>query len=186
MRELIVTALKPLFVEIGKAHIPFSRKKMKLENVVKLKKIVKPGDVILVRTSGELTNWFIPGPYKHAAMYFGDDFVVESTGAGVHSTSLYDFIMTKDYVSVFTPRFCSDQEAEEAANWAWMQRGRPYDYEFRSNNESFYCFELTYAAYNEVLKQNNPWKLRETFGEPTVVADDFLKATNKWFQTLEM
>lgn len=185
VRELIVRFFKPFFVWVGKQHLPYSKKRLKYEEVQLVLQHIRPGDVVLAKTLGELTNWFIPGPYKHGSMYCGNNTIVEAIGKGVTLTNIIDFIMTKDYITVVRPVFCTELDAELAARWALEQQGKPYDYEFKSNNKSFYCFELSYAAYNEVL-HNSPWTLKVHYGEPTVIADDFIQAPTKWKEVITL
>jgi uncharacterized protein YycO len=149
-----------------------------------IKSKLQAGDVVLTKTSGEFSNLIIPGQYKHAGMYVGDGKIVESIGSGVREISLEEFLTTKDYAGVFRPIFADGYHMALAAQWAKSQVGKPYDYEFSSENESFYCFELSYSAYREAMGDNSKWELRSFLGLKTVVADDFIKAKSKWREVL--
>ena len=40
--------------------------------LAEFRKLLRPGDVILTRKEHALTNYFLPGYFKHAALYLGD------------------------------------------------------------------------------------------------------------------
>lgn len=178
-RKKILDFATPLSIFIGRCHAPWSKKKLRSRHVHFIQHL-PAGTVLLTKTYGELTNFLIPGALKHGAIYDGEGNVIEAVGAGVVHTDLIDFVMSKDELVVVRPLFCENDAMARAVQWAKGQIGQRYDYAFMSNNDAFYCFELTFAAYQEALGGQSPWTLRETWGEPTVVADDFLKASKKW------
>lgn len=178
-RNLLRVAI-PLTKIIGKLHSPFSHKLIHAKEYRDFAAKAEVGSVFLTKTFGELSGPLIPGYFKHGAIYVGNGLVVEATMAGVHSTDLIDFLMTKDVVALVRPLFANEDQRKAAALWALTQVGAPYDYEFKSDNKAFYCFELTYASYKEAMGEASPWELREVWGEPTVVSEDFLEATTKW------
>ncbi len=170
----------PLTRWIGKVHAPFSKKRITSKDYYKIKELIRPGDVLLVRTRGEFTNLFIPSHYTHGAIISINDEVIEALGEGVILKDLIDFLFSKDEVILLRAKFAAPSEALEACWFAERKIGKPYDYLFKPNNDSFYCFELIYAAYQHALKNNSSWKLRETLGTPTVIGDDFTNAKEKW------
>src|SRR3972149_1430648 len=90
---------------LGNQHLPYTRKKMTSKNLYEALKILKPGYVLLSSKNGEYTNPFIPGDWKHAAMYYGlggkHPSVIEALGQGVVETNLIDFVLTKDAISIY-------------------------------------------------------------------------------------
>lgn len=186
-RSAILQMLTPVTRDIGKVQLPHHE--ITSKDYRDIKELLKPGMIFLTRTNWALSNMFIPGAYKHGAMFFGENTVVEAIGEGVVKTDLIDFLLTKDNVRVMTPIFADLHEMADAAAFAGTLVGRPYDYQFRSNNKAFYCFEVVYAAYREARvkrqtrEENVPvvdWDLRKFWGEDTVVGDDFLRAISKW------
>lgn len=180
MRTQILRAILPALRAIGRIHAPYAKKKIKAKFFLSAERVLMPGDFLLVKTYGELTNLVIPGELKHGAIYAGENRIVEALGAGVVLTDLMDFSFSKDEIVIVRPLFCDSRVALNAAQWALLQQGTPYDYEFRSNNKFFYCFELGFAAYREAMNGKSPWELRPSFGEPTVTGDDYLRASKKW------
>lgn len=183
-RLWVLNHSKPFTSAMGKVHAPYSKKKIFYKDYAAARDALVPGAVLTTRTRGEATNLFIPGRYKHGAVFVGDDHIVEAIGAGVTKTHVLDFLLHKDAFAVYHPLFATPAQMQAAADFAVAQIGKPYDYDFKSGNDAFYCFELTYACYNEAM-QNSPWQLRTTWGEPTVIGDDFIKATKKWQTAFE-
>lgn len=179
-RRTFLKIALPVTRLVGKVHSPYSIKLIKASEYRQALEILKPGMVFLTHTFGELSSALIPGDFKHGAIYVGDRQIVEATGEGVHKTDLIDFMLSKDVIAIVEPLFCDEEHMANAAMWALTQIGSPYDYDFMSNNKAFYCFELTYAAYQEAMNGESPWLLSDFWGIPTVMGDDFLNARNKW------
>lgn len=181
MRGWIIKKSMPITKFLGEAHAPFTRKKITGNDYRHAKGILVPGDVVLVRTRGEFSNLFIPGFWTHASIYVGDECIVEATGSGVHETDLVTFMMHKDYVGIFSPKFAGPAAKLAAADWASSQIGKPYDYSFSGGNEAFYCSELVTAAYTEVMGRGAcPFVPRERYGQLTTTPQDFADAKTKW------
>lgn len=180
IRRTLLAASVPFTKRLGKVHSPFSHKEISGMHYMDAKTKLIPGQVLLTRTEGELTTAFIPGFWTHGAIYAGDGWVIEAIGAGVVKTDLVSFMMTKDVMAACTPLFATTEQRQAAVAWAVKQLGDPYDYDFISGNKAFYCFELTYAAYQEATGKASPWQLRKTLGVDTVIGDDFEKAKDKW------
>lgn len=185
-QKLFLKISEPVCKLLAKIHWPFMFRKIEFGQVLNIEHNIEVGDVLLSRVNGEFSNILIPGKYKHAAIYVGDGWIIEAVLDGVRLSYLPDFMMTKDKIGLFKPQFANPEQRQWAADWAIGQVGKAYDYTFRSDNDRFYCFELTFAAYREALKGDSPWELREHYGVPTVVADDFIYAIEKWKCELEL
>ncbi len=171
----------PITKWVGHVHAPWTHKRISGRHYLAAKGILQPGDVLMSRTDGELTNVFIPGFWSHGAVYVGNGEVVEATGDGVHKTDLLSWMLTKDYVRVCRARFATALQRSDAAYFARSYIGLPYDYGFASGNKALYCFEITYVAYRAACGVDSPWTLRtETLGVATVIGDDFDRSRDKW------
>lgn len=183
----LLTTARPLTKLIGKIHAPYSHKLIRGKQYNDIKNYLKPGDVVLSRTRGELTNLFIPGFWSHAGHYIeqdGERYVIEAVGNGVQLTPLVEFMLTKDYFGAYRPIFCGETAAKEAALISSRQVGVDYDYAFYftadKTNKSFYCIELPMWSFNMVLGPAMPFKPREVFGALTYAPQDIADATKLW------
>jgi uncharacterized protein YycO len=159
---------------------PFNKKHITSRDYRTLKEKCIPGTILLSTTRGEITNLFIPGKYKHAAIVVNENEVTEAVGKGVIRTDLIDFLMTKDYVIALNPLFAKPSEMKKAAQVAIDQEGKDYDFDIiLSDFESFYCSELIYFAYDEVI-EGIPFVPREVMGRDTIIPSDFLAAETKF------
>lgn len=105
------------------------------------------GDVLVERINWNLTNPFIEGFWKHAAIVASSDrHVIEAVGTGVRKVPLNQWILSKDYCLHLRPR-CSPREMIEAAVEGESYVGSPYDFLFESDNKEFYCSELVRQVY---------------------------------------
>lgn len=179
IRRLLLQIAYPITRFIGKIHLPWSQKKLKSNHYRKVVSLLQPGDVLLLRTDGEIANMFIPGYWTHAAMFCGGDYVVEAVGEGVLNTDMLDTILTRDAVMICRPSFATEEQRCDAAEWAKAQIGKGYDLFFNPNNDAFYCSELIWLAYERTMGAI-PFTLRQTLGVDTVVPEDIAKARDKW------
>lgn len=199
LRWKIMNSLVPLTKLLGKAHAPFAHKWITGADYYALKPKLKPGMALLTKTRGELTNLFLPGDWTHAAMYLGDNLVVEAVGKGVTVTDLVSFMVTKDFVMARRPKFLDDEGMALAAQMAESKVGLPYDWEMRSipdaltgddvrqeTDKAFYCSKLDWWGYNEAHKhifgKPAPFELRDTWGVPVVTPADI--ALSSKFETI--
>jgi len=121
---------------------------------VQVKDSVKPGMVILSHKEYELTNLFIRGYWTHAAMVISEDMVVEAVSKGVVKKPLKEFISTLDDFTIIRPGNCDHEEMALAGKYIQYAIGYPYNFTFKSRDDSYYCSELIYRAYMKVLHTN--------------------------------
>lgn len=141
------------------------------------------GDVLLSRTEGRFSNMFIPGFWKHAAIYIGDGLLIESTGSkGVVQTDLLSFLNRVDRCEIFKPTFKKKDHLSftgDVVRWARSILGSPYDHYFEPNVKTFYCSEVIWFVYREI-GYGEIFGRREIFGVETVLPQDFADAKSKW------
>jgi len=184
LRNLILKILFPFNRWMGKQHMPFTRKKMTAHDYHSLLEIARSGDVILTQVSGEMTNLFIPGHWTHAAIFCQQvgrpPYVIEAVGKGVVKKDLIGFLMKKDSAVLVRPSYVTQGHQLQAARLALKQVGKPYDYEFRSSSQAFYCAELVWYVYDQVSSGPSMFVMRETLGEKTVLPQDIANASRTW------
>ena len=146
-----------------------------------IKSIVKNGDTLLSYESWRLTAPFIPGEYKHAAIYL-DGKVYEALDVGVRKVSLERFVLTKDLIAICRPDFELMLNYSAMIEAAEAYLGLPYDYQFSSHDQkAFYCSELCLNVYDIGFKANTgvetDIELRNRLGKMTIVPQDFYDMT---------
>ncbi len=159
-----------------------------------------PGDILLTRRDGYLSNTFLPGNWGHAALYLGspeeiralgedpriekllaeyeagrddDGFpfaAIEAIGEGVRFSSA-EFAMNANSLAVLRPRV-TDEQKRTAILRAMELRGTPYDFSFDvGSQDKIICTELVYRAYAPHL--DVPFE--EVMGRKTLKPDGMLR-----------
>jgi uncharacterized protein YycO len=143
----------------------------------------KPGMIILTRTNHQLSNFFIPGYYKHAAMKIFKSKIIEATGDGVARASISKLLNTKDSFVLLKPKFTDELHMMEAARASKLYEGRPYDYAFSARNFSIYCSELIRLSYKDVGVRTNAI-VSEAYGKKMLYPNSFM-VDGQWEVVLE-
>lgn len=185
LRRILIRLIAPMSKVIGHIYLAPKHREIKAHDVQFLFDHMKPGDVLLSYTKGELTNVFIEGEFKHCAIYVGDGYVVEAIGRGVTENLLEDFCASKDKIAVCRPLFCGDDVMISACQIAMDQRGKPYDYGFEPNEQAFYCAELVAYCYNKATEGKSPFTPRSVMGVETVLPVDYKLAAKKFSLVME-
>lgn len=187
IRLQILKALRPISEWIAKVHAPWSRKQISGQHFYQALSYLEPGSILVSYTRGELASLFIPGKWKHAAIYCSKymgndkqyDYVIEAKTSGVTTTDLLSFMVGKDAVAIIEPIFCDNTKMMEAAAIAHRFIGLPYDFFFDPGEEAFYCSELIAKSY-EMAIGKPIFEKRERLGVNTILPDDYAQAVKKW------
>lgn len=160
LRLLIFKILHPFLVLSGKIHVPWSIKKCNGLTYYKfLDKKPTPGLIFVSKILGELTDWEIPGFWKHAYLYVGENNgiphnIIEAEGKGVQYTDLITSITSKDYFLVFE---CIHPRAKEINDlvvaYARKEVGTKYDFYLSLDQNTYYCSKLVWFAYDYACQQ---------------------------------
>jgi hypothetical protein len=164
-----------------------------------IRPMLEPGDILLTRRDGYLSNTFLPGHWGHAALYLGsaDDMralgddpdlerlladydqtdrdgfpiaAIEAIGEGVRFSSA-EFAMDANSLAVLRPRVTHEQK-RTAIRRAIELRGTPYDFSFDLfSQDKIICTELVYRAYAPHL--DVPFE--EVMGRKTLKPDGMLR-----------
>ena len=148
--------------------------KLKSDSYYAVRKLVKPGDILLRGYDSYLDGYCIPGLYSHAAIYVGwspnggsaeNEHIIHAMTPCVQYTALVQF-MRCDRVCVVRPTV-NPKLRDLAVTKAISKLNVPYDYDFVFDTDNpndkdrlFSCSELVYYCYNHVLKQLG-WRLHE-------------------------
>jgi uncharacterized protein YycO len=141
--------------------------------------------VILSHKEYEFTNFFIRGYWTHAAMVISQDTVVEAVSKGVIKKSLKDFISTLDDFCIIMPRHCDSDEMIKASEFVQKVVGYPYNFTFRSREDSYYCSELIYRVYLEALKAGKaenhfPSGFRDLYNGSIIIPQNLADYKPEW------
>lgn len=179
MRANLLNYLIPVSKFIAKISRPEMR--ITTQEYSKVKELIKNGDCLLSRTDWELSNFFLPGFWKHCGIYL-DGYVYEATTHGVRKVLLSEFCFKKDVVGIARPNF--DLELNYAEMYLDRTLGLGYDWAFSwmdNTSDAWYCSEYVYAFYhrmNEIfLFMFTP---RPTLGELTIKPTDYWDAESKF------
>ncbi len=116
---------------------------------------LQPGDIILTRRNGFISNLFIPGYWTHSALYIGPDAeeyikndpcVIEAISEGITLRTLEESLQANAFI-IFRP-IVPKEDINVAIENAFSQIGKPYDYDFDfSTHDKLSCTELIYRSY---------------------------------------
>jgi hypothetical protein len=166
--------------------------------VTRLRPLLQPGDVLLVRAEKKLTAAILPGFWAHAALFVGGQRDLEALGVASHffvqkhwakiavqdgglgcvieaiSPSVriqsLDKALRADHVVVLRPVLSAEQVAG-AVREAFGHVGKAYDFEFDFNvSTRLVCTELIYRCYHH--RGSIEFPLIKRLGRYTLTGDD--------------
>ena len=148
-------------------HVP----KLPDDISIRLRQLIRPGDVFVTRKDTALTNYFLPGYWPHAALYIGDQQVIESLKDGVRQRTL-DSPFGNDAISVLRPTIDASL-IETVIQRARTHLGKPYDFDFDfTRSDRVVCTEVVYRSYEGLGGVS--FQLSRRAGRQTLSAEDLL------------
>ncbi len=153
-------------------HVP----QLPEEIAKRLHGILRPGDVFVTRKEGAVTNYFLPGFWPHAALYAGNDQVIESLKDGVRERTLQS-PFGNDAVALIRPRL-DDALIQEGLRRARTHVGKPYDFDFDfTRSDRLVCTEVVYRGFSGI--GGIEFQLTRRAGRQTLSAEDLLNLALK-------
>jgi len=182
--------IAPIIKFLGKIHWPGNRRRIGNAHAREAETLLIPGDVLLTKKRGELSNLFNPSSgYTHSGVYIGEvdgiPTVLEAIGKGNVGTDLYDFMLTKDCVEIKRNIYLNSSYSDVIKNIGkiFIESNTPYDYHFSLDNKSYYCFETCHVVLMRALGDSNMVALR-AFGHRYYTAESFksrdFKTIKRW------
>jgi hypothetical protein len=148
-------------------HVPM----LPAEIAERIRELIRPGDVFVTRKDSAVTNYFLPGYWPHAALYIGDDQVIESLKDGVRQRTL-DSPFGNDAVTVLRPTL-DDALIDRVIDRARLHVGKPYDFDFDfTRSDRIVCTEVVYRSYEGI--GGTRFQLSVRAGRQTLSAEDLL------------
>lgn len=178
---------------ISELHYRWTPKKATQTVRDQLADILEPGDILLTKHQGALTNLFLPGFWPHAALYvgaihqhpdlqisdksrehwFGTRCVLEALKDGVHFRPLHETLQV-DAFAVVRPNLNAAQVKTGIENVA-IHAGKLYNFNFDFfSSDRLVCTEVVYRAFDGLGDFQLP--LKERAGRPTLSANDLMDA----------
>ena len=154
-------------------------------------KELKPGDLIFTHRRGYISNFFIPGYWKHAALYLGTDndifsmtgrspaecgiicedgpWMIEAVNPGVQVNTL-DQLANACEILIVRPNMPAIQKKKAVLN-ALAMIGLPYDFDFDFRTAGrIGCTELIWRSYRE----HDIFEVKRMLGKPFTTPDEIV------------
>lgn len=152
MVTAIMIKVAELMVPIEKA-MSFFKKPEALINQYDVNAVrahIQDGDFLFERCDWMLSNWFIPGPYKHIALYW-NDMVYEAVTTGVRAITLEEWLFKKDHVAIGRQAFFEPTESA-------MLRGQKFLLKHAYSREKYqYDFIIPSTIRRPFSKRWHAW-----------------------------
>jgi len=154
---------------------------------------LQPGDIILTRRNGYVSNYFIPGYWTHSALYIGtsgekhvynDHVVIEALSEGITCRTLKKTLQVDAFI-ILRP-LISNIEIDKAIENACVHIGKPYDYDFDFNTlDKIGCSELIYLSYRhaDIIAAHRSFGRK--FTTPHQIIEDYYDQDRSTHQKLE-
>jgi len=138
---------------------------------------LKDFDLMCSRRCFELSNWLIPGFFKHIAVFHGG-WVYEASTKGVRKIEIHEWMLKKDYVGIC--RLATPITAPEPALvFLKSKLGDAYDYDFIDMKavDKEFCSRYAYQAASLASPEfKKSFKIKHVFGVSTITPSDFWNA----------
>ncbi len=147
--------------------------KVKGEEIRMILNDIKPGDILFRRYEGYLDTILMPSFWCHAAIYVGDNNVIQAVGTGVNSEDILNFCRC-DSLALCRPNVTYNQVvyAVDKAKELLVNKTQ-YDWTFSKDNDSVYCTELVDTCYNNIFNEN----YRNIMGNNIITPDGLYRSS---------
>jgi hypothetical protein len=145
-------------------------------SLLALKSLIKDGDCLVSRTDWQLTNLFMPGEWKHSAIYLRGFVYEASSKDGVRKVSLEEFFFKKDHVGLCRYTEFTPEMSEIGFEFMEKRLGSLYDWSLIvSNNGKYYCSELCFY-FNSLCFSD----FTQKFVPSTYLGKEVIRPTDLW------
>lgn len=119
------------------------------EKTIQIFRTLKPGDIVFRGYNNYLDGKFVPSKtgWSHGGIYVGEDQMIHAVAQGVSQINVIDFVRC-DRIAILRPRKHSKSAIKKAKQF--LKDQVPYDFGFKRNTSSLYCFELCGECYEKL------------------------------------
>jgi len=164
---------------LSSVRLPYTRKKLSYDVVVRMLAVLKVGDVIVTRTLGEASSVAIPKYWKHSAMYVGEGRIFHAVVPKAKFDYLANLILRTDFAAIV--RFGDDALGQRAVQHISDYEGVPYDTKMvLRKDRTVFCSEAIFHALNKAAKAmlsiDEFLKPKRVLGYPTFTPNDLFES----------
>lgn len=145
-RDLLYLWWSKFLTIFGKIMLSTSPPLIRANHIRKCQGIVQAGDILCRRFDCYLDGIFIPGKYSHSGFMINGDKIIDAVAEGVDEKDVIDFIKDTDGFIILRPEYKTEQDKNNAIEFAKSQIGMPYDFIFKDGNDAYYCHEFTVSC----------------------------------------
>lgn len=127
---------------------------LKNHDLREAKKVLKKGDIVLVGGLRRFSSLIIKGPLTHSMMYIGHRGFIHSIADGVEIDNMHSVFCEYDTMLILRSKCQNQQKINKAVTFALSKIGHPFDFEFKDDQEKFYCSELLNSAFKYAKIEN--------------------------------
>ena len=174
---------------LNKTPDPLFHRAYQRKYAQQLLSVIKPYDILLMRSPNFLSNELIPGYLGHASIWLGAEVkkrnrhkifyhtkmtihtrgMAEAIKSGVKMSTLRNFAEGETYF-ILRLKDITDDEKKLVLKHTSSQMGKNYDFNFDlESSDEINCTELIYLAYDFIN-----WKVNSFLGRYTIFPDDIL------------
>lgn len=121
------------------------------QDLIRARWRVRRGDIFLCGNLREVSSILEGGIFTHAALYVGRHHLVEAVAEGVRYNKLHHFFTEYDTLAILRipPIPERTKIIRDAVQYAQQQVGKPYDFDFSQQANSYFCTELVNFAFRK-------------------------------------
>lgn len=185
--KIIKKEISKFLFMIFNIKLTFRRNHLTDHDYLLAKKLILPGDLILVGNFQTLSGLFMGKFFTHSLLYVGGGKCVHANAKGVQKILFDKLFKTNDTLMIKRPKI-ENNRSEIIINtisFIKKQVGKPYDFYLEHSNDSYFCTNLINESFKRAgfntgvgiqgeVKQGMLWLIWRI--KRVARADDFLKA----------
>lgn len=167
--------------------LTFRRNHLTKQDYLLAKKLIRPGDLILVGNFQTLSALFMGKFFTHSLLYIGGGKCVHANARGVQKILFNKLFDIHDTLMIRRPKidYNRSEIIIKTISFIKKQVGKPYDFYLEHSNDSYFCTNLINESFKRAgfntgvgiqgeVKQGMLWLIWRI--KRVARADDFLRA----------